>query len=113
MGENPKKFRYDRVAQHASFYKESAKPSRPLVSATSFNLEALTSGVHVSPTSSSRRNISLASPATPSPEANKRNLMLLPLLIVPEGSYDTFLLHLYVDHVASYLWEAKGNIFVL
>lgn len=59
MTDNQDRLMHGRVSQHAFVCRERARPSRPLVGATLFDKETPTSKVHVSPTLSFRRHVSL------------------------------------------------------
>lgn len=59
MSNNQERLRHGRVTQHASVQREKTRPSRSN-NVTFSNARALSSGVHVSPSSSSRRHDSPA-----------------------------------------------------
>lgn len=83
------------MTQHASVYRQKSIPSQPTIGETSFDVDASSSQVHVSPASSFWTNVS--------PDALDVN--------VPdgfsEGPLDISLLPMYPDHVVRHVWEEE------
>lgn len=101
MTDNQDRLRHYRVFQHASVCKEGAKLARPLVGSSSFDAEASTSRVQVSPSSSSWRRVS---PANAPKAVPVHGDALVVDAAIPEvfgeDPYDTSLMSLYANHAA-------------
>lgn len=91
------------------FGPKKARLSHPIIGTTSFDAEASSSRVHVSPTPSSQRHESLIV-VLDSPEAQEVHVVKPPT-IVPYvflgGPSDLSLLPLCPDHAGSHMWDGE------
>lgn len=91
---------YDRVTQRASVRRKKARPSRPAL-ATSFDVEASFSIVHMSPTSFSQRDESFV----PTHDALEVQLVDVVPDVYPVVPSDTSLLYLYANNIVRHVWD--------
>lgn len=103
ISNNVDKLMHGKVAQHASVRRKRVGSSHSAIDTTSFNVETSSSGVHVSPTSSSRR---YDSPHVVPNAPEVQHVVVVPD-VYPGCPFDNSLLCLYANHIARHVWVGE------